>query len=916
MVESINRAFVSQVQQVEGDRHELRPGIEFLRQYHSGALSYCGILSEVLAATEPDGQSALYQRAFARFEAGEVQDALFILSDGELESALRDAYRQGLQPTDPGFRQPVNNYLLKARLSVLQLRMEAASEYYMKAIHTDRLNEQTMLEYARFLLKLGDGSRALSFCERAMELAQTDLQRGLAQYLLASIYAHTGEYDRAAAAYDQSRVLLGPGDAAVPDMCRIDNAISLRQRAIRHAWNNSPAKAESLFKRALDICRDLSAAYPLLYDRETAETHMQFGTSLELQGDYDGAWEHYREGLQKYEKLAAADANVYDLNLGLAQAHIAAVQLRLSRVKEAESHYLAAFQTISAISGRLGNPYHPEMGELLNALAALYISQYRTGAAEGSLREAQMLLQPLAIKYPAAYEMRLAKNFHLRGRLQQQNFDFEQAIHFYERALDIRRRYVRYDSTVFQLDFAESLADIGSLYAANSQFDLAVRTVNQAIDLYKGLGEKMPAAYRARLAGLLCQRGATYAATHRYNLAQADFLSAREMLMAAHPIAYAAELAACQQEVGRLHHVFGDYGGAKAAFGQAETALRQLAVLDSARYRTNINRLLLDMAALEADNGDYGAAWVHIDPTVRNLELWVLDHPRSHLPLLSRARRQLAGIWVAQGLIERAQELLEETLALQEGLAEVRPEVHNRELAHGCYVLGQAYQRQNQYRRASEYYLRSLDILERLEVKFGDYLLADLIRVRHAFANAYRDYGAFDIAAHQYRKASQAHQKLATLSPGAFDVARARMLFDRGQLLLSQKRYDEAFDMNQEAAGLQKVLATQYPGYHRSELARTLGYMAWCKVFSHSFDEAARYMQEAVALDSSQVWLHLKRAPIALLTGAFQDARLIYVEYADRLPEAREVFLADLTLLEQSGVDHPDIRKARKLLEK
>ncbi len=916
MVESINQAFVSEVRQLGGDRHELRPGIEFLRQYHAGALSYCGALSVSLTEVDPAGRSELYDRAFARFEAGEVQDALFLLSDGELESALREAYRQDLQPDDPGFQQPVNNYLLKARLSVLQLRMEAASEYYMKAIHTDRLNDKTMLEYARFLLKLGDGGRALSFCERARELAQTDLQRGLAQDLLASIYAHTGEYGRAADTYDQARSLLGSGDSKLSEVYHIDYAISLRQQAIRHARNNSPAKAQNLFTRALDLSKDLSTAFPLLYQRETAETHIQFGLSYELQGAYESALDHYREGLRIYERLAAGAADVYELNFGLAQAKIAETEMRLNHSQEAEAGYLTAFKTISAISGRLGNPYHPEMGEVLNSLASLYIDQYRLVEAERNLREAQMLLQPLAVKYPASYEPRLANTFHLRGRIQQVNYDFEQAIHFYEQALDIRSHFARHDSTPFLLDLAESLADIGSLYVANSQFEQGLLKMHEAIELYKELPGEMPAAYKSRLANLLRRLGGSYACTHRYDSAREALLSSQQILMAAHPVADAAELAACRRELGQLYRVFGDQGAAQAAFEQAMGLLKELAVRDSARYKTEMNRLMLEMGALYLGKGDSEAAYAQVYPAVQQLELWVLDHPRSHLPLLARARRQLAEVWVEQGRIERAQELLEETLALQEGLADVRPDVHARELARCCYVMGQAYQKENEYRSAIQYYIRSLDILEQLEARFGEWVLADMIRVRHALGNAYREHGAFDMATQQYRKASQANQKLALLAPGAYDVARARMSFDRGQLLLAQKRYDEAFDMYQEAAGMQRVLATQYPGYHRSELAYTLGYMAWCKVFSRSFDEAAGYMQEAVSLDNAQVWLHLKQAPISLLSGAFQDARSIYVEYADSMPEAREVFLADLTLLEQSGLDHPDIRKARKLLEK
>lgn len=916
MVESIHRAFLSQIRHIDGDRHQLRPRIESLRQYHAGALSSCEALSALFEQTDLAENSDLYRRAFERFTAGDVGDALLILSDDELESSLRETYRQGLNRQDPGFRQSINHYLLKARLSILQLNMEAASEYYMKAIHADRLNYEGHMEYTRFLFKLGDGNRALSFGERALELAETAKEEGLAQDLLANLFAYTGNDDKAVAAYEASRSLLGPGDNAIPRRYRIDNAISLRSRAMRHAQSNSHHKAENLFERALAICADLSERAPRVYDQEMAETHIQFAASLEVKGAYEQALVHYEAGEQLYVGLARSDENVYALNLGLVRSCIATALCRLSRSTEAELLYQASLKTIVNISDLLGDPYHPEIGEIYNSLASLYISQYRYSEADQALREAQILLQPLAIKYPTFYEPDLANTFHLKGRLYQQVYDFPQAIHAFEQALEIRRRYARSDSVAFRLALAESMTDIGALYVANNQFDLGIRSMNGAVDLYKGLSEEIPAAYLARLAGLMSKLGATYASTYQHDLAEETLLASKEMLLAAHPLANAGELADCQRQLGRFYRVFGDYPAAEAAFEQAHTLLQDLAGLDSVQYSTDLQLLLLDMAVLDLEKENKDAAYGVLVETVQELERWVLIHPRSHLPLLARARRQLAETLLAQKRIERAQELLSELLAIQEGLVEVLPEVHMRELAHVYFVMGRADQMQNRYRQSSGYYLRAIELLEQLEAAYGEWVIEDIIRFRHAFANAYRDYGAFDMAAIQYRKASRTYQQLAVMAPGAFDGEYARILFDRGQLLLAQKRYEEAFDMYSEAADIDRVLAAQYEGYYNHELAEILGYMAWCRVFTRDFESAESFMKEAVSLDNSQNWLHLKQAPISLLSGAFADAKAIYLEYLSLLPEAREVFLADLTLLEQSGLEHPDMKKARKLLER
>ncbi len=916
MVESIHDAFVQKVRQLDGDRHQLRPGIETMRQYHSVALSACGALSQALAGMELSNNSELFQRAFRKFEAGEIEEAQYILSDNELESALRNTYRNGYQPSDPEFQQPLNNYLLKARLSVVQLNMEAASGYYMKAIHADRLNYDNLLEYARFLYKLGDAARALSFAERTFELAESDYQRALAQDLLANIYAWQTAYEQAATAFDQSRNLLDNQEGAVPDMYLIDNVIAMRKRAIRHADHSSPTKAWGIFDQALEICTQLANKYPILFTGELAETHLRFAASYELHGEYELALEQYSLGWELIDDLTAKYPEVYQLNQGLALANIAAIEAQLNRTDIAERRYRAALEAISEISDQLGNPYHPEMGDITNALGELYILQYRFRDGEKLLKDAQRLLQPLAIKYPDAYEFRLAQTFHLRGKIHQLSFDYEEAFRSYEKALKIRQRFAKDDSTIYRLALAESYADIGTLYLSNNQFDLGYRSLNDAMEIYQRIATEMPATYRASLANLLLQSGASYVSTHLYEHGQKVLLESKEILMAAHPIANAGELATCQRQLGRLYLAFDDYASAEREFTGAAALLAVLGSEDSVRYTTSRIRLILDWADFALTTRDPETALIRSEEAVSLLERWVLTNPRSHLSLLVTARRQLAEAHLALGHIERAQEMLLEAMEIQEGLVEVRQEIHSGELAQVCYVLGQTYRAQNEYRQSSVYYLRALDILARLENAYGDWVLPEIVSVRHAFADAYRDYGAYEMATQQYRKAHRAVQRLVPTGRGAFDLERSRIQFGRAQLLMAQKRYEEAFDMYREAANLQQVLADQYAGYHYRELAQTLGDMAWCMVMVQDFEGAQTYIEEAVRLDEAQETLRFKQAPIELLSNNYSEARSIYVEYTDLIPEAREVFLADLTVLEQMGIEHTDIRKVRRLLEK
>ena len=234
MIQHVHEAFVDQARRLDGDRHELRPAIESLRRNHAVALSHIGVLAEAFSVQALAEKSGLYQRAFGQFAAGQVSEALYILSDTELEHALREAYRHGWQPSEPEFKRPIDNYMLKARLSVLALEMETASGYYMKAIHTNRSDYSNLIEYARFLFKLGYGDRSLSFTERALEVAVNDTQRAWAWDLIANIHAFSGRYPEAADAYDRSREHMSDSGQKIPLVFMVDNAIALRKRAFNH----------------------------------------------------------------------------------------------------------------------------------------------------------------------------------------------------------------------------------------------------------------------------------------------------------------------------------------------------------------------------------------------------------------------------------------------------------------------------------------------------------------------------------------------------------------------------------------------------------------------------------------------------------------------------------------------------------
>jgi tetratricopeptide (TPR) repeat protein len=104
-----------------------------------------------------------------------------------------------------------------------------------------------------------------------------------------------------------------------------------------------------------------------------------------------------------------------------------------------------------------------------------------------------------------------------------------------------------------------------------------------------------------------------------------------------------------------------------------------------------------------------------------------------------------------------------------------------------------------------------------------------------------------------------------------------------------------------------------------AELAQSYNWLAWAALYAREFAEAEKYSLLGLAADNTQEWMNVNLATAYLLQGKYAQAEAIYQQWKDKPYDKttyKEEFLRYLKDLEAEGITHPDVIKAKNLLNK
>ncbi|MCP5053628.1 MAG: tetratricopeptide repeat protein [bacterium] len=486
----------------ENDKQKLYEQLKKLTRENRVAKSQIQKLAKELARMDVKDVSDLYREAVKYAQRGELEKAIRVLKDEEIDLEARQA-RMKLDGA-------VNAYILKAQLYITQYRFKEVDKYFQKAVALDRGNWRSTAGYAGYLYDQNQFKEALPLYQRSLSLVEDREER--------------------------SAILHGTG---------------------RVYWKtNRFPEAEKVFHEALRIRRDLAKSNPS-YGSDVAATLNSLGILYKAITRFPEAEKAHLEALGIRRDLAAANPPVYRSYVAMTLNNLGLLYWKIKRFPDAEKAYLEALNIRRVLAKVNPAAWRPFMAMTLNNLGLLYWKIKRFPDAEKAYREALSIRRGLAKVNPAAYRTYVARTLNNLGILYWETTRFPEAEKAYLEALSIRRALAEANPATWRPYIAMTLSNLGILYRTTARFPEAEKAYLEALSIRKALAEINPAAYRPELANTLNHLGVLSMFTEKYPQAFTFFnkaLAIREKLARKNPAAYDLDLCETLIHFGMMIH--------------------------------------------------------------------------------------------------------------------------------------------------------------------------------------------------------------------------------------------------------------------------------------------------------------------------------------------------------------------------
>ncbi len=555
--------------------------------------------------------------------------------------------------------------------------------------------------------------------------------------------------------------------------------------------------------------------------------------------------------------------------------------------------------------------------ELARKLASIDLDQasaYSVNAIEtflsGNVEEALALLNEE--KLDAFYEEVLKReeevaqakqqaieNYMIRARMQQTLLQFDEAAASYRAAIEK-------DSTNLM-----NLVEYGSFLAS-------INRENEGIPVFqKALGQAKEPLHRLELLGAI---GMIYVLQNR--AAEADsLLSEAFRLSKTLELPDANPLLNLMNSAGYMHQTNGNFQTAEKYYLDALDICAPLFERDSHVYYTSWAALNSNICLLYLQSGDFEKSDAYAYRVIDAFQYTPGDRTQQEILAYAYFLNNLGQACAQTGEFDTADTTLQ--LAIQlcqllegQGLQTALP---LRALA--LNNLGLNFFNQASPEEAIPYFDQSLELhlalAERNPLRFQPLLAI----VTANLALSHLQLGQYDQAEDFFSQSLSYYQSLCELNPQAFLLPRLNVMEEYLPLVQETSTPEQVIQMRIDILRLAESLESISPEF-RTKAARSAGELAWQYLLFGNNQEAIRYAGEGLGKDSGETWIYSVLAPAYLLAGDFAKAKSIYSEWRnkpyslDETQSFREIFLQDIDTLKESGIQHSDFDKIRKLLKK
>ena len=431
----------------------------------------------------------------------------------------------------------------------------------------------------------------------------------------------------------------------------------------------------------------------------------------------------------------------------------------------------------------------------------------------------------------------------------------------------------------------------------------------EALEIRRALAEQNPAAYLPDVATDVEQSGVIYTADTQA-LARADSvyqeaLEIRRALAEQNPAAYLPYVATTLNNLGALYYSTQALARADSVFQEALSTYRALAEQNPAAYLPDVAMTLNNLGVLYKNTQALARADSVYQEALEIRRALAEQNPAAYLPYVATTLNNLGALYYSTQALARADSVFQEALSTYRALAEQNPAAFNLDVCMTSLNVCLFYREVLETSKDLMYQSKALDLLKDVAKRLN------LYSQENPAVSKYWEYHAY------------LTEYFETYDPNRISE---NPLIEQ---LTQQQKALEATDVFSEKVTIQLEIIqllgtvleadpanTQLSSY----LAGQYGSLSWYHLFTRQFPQAEAAARKGLSLDDSATWIHTNLASALLFQDRFEEAEEIYQALRDQPYEGapgqtyRHIFLEDLAALEEKGVTHPDVEKARALL--
>ena len=374
---------------------------------------------------------------------------------------------------------------------------EKQAELYKKRESLNRL-ESRLFDLALSINKLiGSGTPVSERKRLAIEMFERGNSKGVVEILNEKDIA--ADAAQARKEIEQGKLLVDSGrsliEAGLQKTRSLAEEYVLRAKALMTDYAE-PRRFElacHAYEQGIELIR------ANLSEEELAKSLFEYGCFLQTNKRYDLAEARYRENLKIYQRLTAANPQVYEPDLAMTQNKLGLLYSDIRRYEESEEMHLSAVEIYQRLT--IVNPqvYEPDLAMAQSNLGTLYKDTRRYEDSEKLCLSAMEIRRRLAAANPQVYEPDLAMTQYNLGCLYSDTQRYEESEEMYLSAMEIYRRLAAANPQVYEPDLADTQYNLGCLYYNIQRYEESGEMYLSAVEVYQRLTAVNPQVYEPYL---------------------------------------------------------------------------------------------------------------------------------------------------------------------------------------------------------------------------------------------------------------------------------------------------------------------------------------------------------------------------------------------------------------------------------